>query len=293
MKKKIIFFGGNSWGNYVIEHLLKMGYEIPIVIVPPGIEYVKAMEVRKILPDSSHLIEGFGSSGLISVIRSHRDCLIFACSYTAIVPKEIVKLGIINIHGAILPYHRGANMLNWAIINGWKETGITLHYMEETLDSGNIIANITYPIYSYENINDVKMTMFAKTIELLDKNLPALMGGKVKGSKQDHTLAKYYPKRKPEDGRIDWSKNAEDIYNLVRALVHPYPGAFTNYTSSITIKKVRIEIDNKPHSCPGKIIKHESGVWVTTGYNILVIEEIREGSLRELYKFLPIGDYLE
>ncbi len=294
MKKKIIFFGGNSWGNYVIEHLLKMGYEIPIVIVPPGIEYVKAMEVRKILPDSSHLIEGFGSSGLISVIRSHRDCLIFACSYTAIVPKEIVKLGIINIHGAILPYHRGANMLNWAIINGWKETGITLHYMEETLDSGNIIANITYPIYSYENINDVKMTMFAKTIELLDKNLPALMGGKVKGSKQDHTLAKYYPKRKPEDGRIDWSKNAEDIYNLIRALASPYPGAFCyNKTGAkLTVEKARVGIDNRTHSKPGKIVKiGDGGIVVTTGYNLLVIEKIREMEFSE-YKFYMLeGDY--
>jgi len=293
MKKQVIFFGNNTWGIHVLRYLLSHGYAVPLVIVPPGIECEKVMEVRKVLPKDSKIIEGFHYSALTGIIKSYGDCLLLACSYTAIIPKDIVDLGIINIHGAILPQHRGANMLNWAIINGWEKTGITLHYMEETLDSGNIIDTIEYPIYPREDVNSVKMTMFTKTIELLDKNLPILLNEKVKGLPQNDVLAKYYPKRKPEDGRIDWGKNAIDIYNLVRALVHPYPGAFTNYTSLITIKKVRIEIDNKPHSYPGKIIKHESGVWVTTGYNILVIEEIREGSLRELYKFLPIGDHLE
>ena len=295
MKKKIIFFGNKGWGIYVLDYLISRGYEIPLVILPPGINKERAMGISELLPSSTIIIKYHSDNEKViaDVIKSFKDYLILACSYTSIIPKSIVELGVVNIHGAILPQHRGSNMLNWAIINGSKETGITLHYMEETLDSGSIIANITYPIYSCENVNDVKMTMFAKTIELLDKNLPALMGGKVKGSEQDHTLARYYPKRKPEDGRIDWSKNAEDIYNLIRALVSPYPGAFTNYTSSIVIKKVRIEIDNKPHFYPGKIIKHENGVWVTAGYNIIVIEEIREGSLRELYNFLPIGEHLE
>ncbi len=294
MKKKIIFFGNNNWGIHVLDYLMARGYEILMVVVPPGTAVEKAMRIRKILPKEAIIVEGFGTSMLTKIIKSYGESLILACSYTAIIPKDIVALGVVNIHGAILPQHRGAHMLNWAIINGWKETGITLHYMEETLDSGNIIANITYPIYSYETINDVKMTMIAKTTELLDKSLPVLMGGKVKGSKQDHAYAKYYPKRRPEDGRIDWSKNAVGIYNLVRALVSPYPGAFCyNKTGAkVTIEKAYVEIDNRPHSKPGRIVKiYDKGIAVTTGYNLLVIEKIREMEFSEYRFFMHEGDY--
>jgi len=296
MKKKIIFFGGNSWGIHILDHLLYNGYEVPLVVAPPGISAQKSAELRDSLPPSTITVKGcdFRGETIADIIKSIKDYLILACSYTAIIPKSIVNLGVVNIHGAILPYHRGANMLNWAIINGWKETGITLHYMEETLDSGNIIGNIAYPIYSYETVNDVKATMFAKTYELLDKHLPVLMSGNVKGSKQDHTLAKYYPKRKPEDGKIDWSKNAIDVYNLVRALVRPYPGAFFYHQHGNDIAdKVRIETDNCPHFKPGKIIRIDDGIWVTTGYNIIVIEEIRNFDMKEVNSFYQIGDCLE
>ena len=293
MKKQVIFFGNNTWGIHVLRYLLSHGYAVPLVIVPPGIEYAKAMDIRKFLPKDSKIIEGFHYSALTGIIKSYGDCLLLACSYTAIISKSIVDLGVVNIHGAILPYHRGASMLNWAIINGWEKTGITLHYMEETLDSGNIIDTIEYPIYPREDINSVKMTMLAKTTELLDKNLPALLSGKVKGLPQNHVLAKYYPKRKPEDGRIDWHKNAEDIYNLIRALVPPYPGAFCyNKTGAkVTIGKAHVEVDNRPHFKPGKIVKIGENIVVTTGYNLLVIEKIREMEFSEYKFFMHEGDY--
>jgi len=266
---------------------------------PPGIEYAKVMDIRKVLPKDSKIIEGFHYSALTGIIKSYGDCLLLACSYSAIISKSIVGLGVVNIHGGILPYHRGANMLNWAIINSWEKTGITLHYMEETLDSGNIIDTIEYPIFSDENVNDVKMRMFAKTTELLDKNLPALLSGKAKSSPQDHTLAKYYPKRKLEDGKIDWHKNAVDIHNLIRALVFPYPGAYCQaggeeILNRVVIEKACVRIDNKYHSNPGKIIKiNNDNIVVTTGYNLLGITEIRCMLSSKFKLSFKEGDYFE
>ena len=296
MKKKVIFFGHNSFGIHVLKYLLRKKYEVPVIMVPPNSDREKINEIKSICPDSD-IIESrkFTAQELAEKIKENGDCVLLSCSYKALIPREVVRLGIINIHGALLPEWRGANMLNWVIIKGCKKSGVTLHYMEETLDSGDIIDIIEYPLYPDDTIGMVRKRMFEKTTELLDRCWESLLRGELTARKQDHRLARYYPSRSPADGRINWRLNAIDIYNLVKALVYPYPGAFCFYKGQrIIIEETSVEIDNKPHFRPGKIsaVDKDGHIKITTGYNLLVIKRVRDKEAFDRLK-LHEGDRLD
>jgi methionyl-tRNA formyltransferase len=293
---KVVFLGHNSYGVFVMNYLLQKGHQIPCVIVPPTSTPDKIQAVRQALP-RAEIVEGKRLSGpeMAEVIKRYDYNTVLSCSYKGIIPKEVIRLGVINIHGAILPEWRGANMLNWVIIKGCSKSGITLHYMDETLDTGDIIDIIEYPINYEDDVNTVKQRMFQKTAELFDRCWEPLLNGQIKAKPQDHSLARYYPARRPEDGRIDWSQNAVDIYNLIRALVEPYPGAFCYAKGEkLIIEKAEVEIDNRPHFKPGKVLSVGEGAAcrVSTGYNLLVVRKLRDSKAIEKVG-LKEGDYLE
>lgn len=296
MENNIIYFGHNPFGILVMRYLIDKGYQIPCVFVPPVATEDTINEVRQLLPEAE-IFKGNSLSGkeMVNIIKGYEYRAILANAYKGVIPKEVVNLGVINIHGAILPQWRGANMSNWVIVKGCSKSGITIHYMDETVDTGDIIDSIEYPIYYEDDINTVQQRVFEKTIELLDRCWEPLLSGKIKPRKQDHRLARYYPARRPEDGRIDWSQDAIDIYNLVRALVEPYPGAFCYLNGEkIIIEKADIDIDNKPHFKPGRMLSVGNGAVcrVSTGYNILVIKKVRDNDVLNRL-CLKEGDYLE
>jgi methionyl-tRNA formyltransferase len=159
--------------------------------------------------------------------------LIVVCGYKYIIPKEIfsiVKGGSINIHPSMLPLYRGQHVINWAIINGESETGVTLHFLEETLDSGNIIAQKAVPIHFEDNAKKVHDRIYQEACFLLKKIITEYKLGKPLISKaQDSSISTFYNPRKPEDGRINWNQSSITIYNLIRALSKPWPGAFSYF----------------------------------------------------------------
>jgi len=165
----------------------------------------------------------------IGDLKNLKPDLILVNSYSMILPKEILdipKRGAINIHGAMLPKYRGANVLNWVLINGEKETGITLHYMNEDIDAGDIIAQTKIKISFTDTASTLKRKFARTVITLLKKEWPNIINNNVRRMPQDNSIATVVHRRKPEDGLIDWSKPAIEIYNLIRALVKPYPGAY-------------------------------------------------------------------
>jgi len=155
---------------------------------------------------------------------------LFSCYYRHMLRPPLLALprfGALNLHGSLLPRYRGRVPVNWVLIHGETETGLTLHYMEEKPDRGDIVAQKTVPIAP----DDTALTLFAKMTaaagELMREIYPALRAGQAPRHPQDHRLASYFGGRRPEDGHIDWTRSAQEIYNLVRAVTHPYPGAFT------------------------------------------------------------------
>lgn len=184
--------------------------------------------------------------------------LIFSFYYRNMLPMSLLqraRLGAYNMHGSLLPKFRGRAPLNWAIVKGETETGATLHEMVEKPDAGRIVDQQAIPIGPDETALEVfrKLTVAAETV--LKKSLPGILSGKPNLKSQDLSKGSYYGRRRPEDGRIDWSKSAKEIHDLVRAVAPPFPGAFSG---SLRINRTKMEADRK---APALGPYQEKGQW--------------------------------
>jgi len=160
--------------------------------------------------------------------------LILVNSYSMRLESELLaipRLGAVNIHGGLLPEYRGSNPIQWVLLNNGTETGVTMHYMVAKFDAGDIIAQRRVPVYFEDTWRDVQARLGAAAETMLAEEVPKLLAGASTRQPQDGLRARYFRRRKPEDGQIDWRQSVLSIYNLVRALVKPHPGAFY-YTGS-------------------------------------------------------------
>jgi methionyl-tRNA formyltransferase len=166
----------------------------------------------------------------IRLVQSLRPDVVCVVSWSMIVPPEILKIpprGCVGFHYAMLPRRRGGAPLNWAIIDGLKETGITLFYLDDGIDSGDIIDQRAFPIAETDTVKDLLDKIMVIAPQLLAKHIDGIEAGTAPRVPQDESLATYTKRRRPEDGEIDWSKPERDIYNFIRALAPPYPCAFS------------------------------------------------------------------
>jgi methionyl-tRNA formyltransferase len=174
-------------------------------------------------------------------VRAIRPDFVFSFYYRRMLPLEWLALprrGAFNMHGSLLPKYRGRAPVNWAVLMGERETGATLHEMVAKPDAGRIADQERVPIGEDDTALEVfrKVTAAAETV--LRRALPRLVAGTAVLKEQDLARGSYFGARKPEDGRIDWSKSAREIHNLVRAVAPPYPGAFTD---KLRIHRTRME----------------------------------------------------
>jgi len=206
---------------------------------------------------------------------------------------SIPSKGCIVIHDSLLPKYRGFAPMNWAIINGEKSTGATMIYIADEVDAGDIIAQKTVAIDILDNANTLDARIISLYLELISENLPLIASGKAARVPQDHTQATYTCKRTPEDGVIDWSKSASEIYNLIRGLTDPYPGAFTYLKTGSRLEKLyvwRAALDNENKryvGCiPGRVtqILRGRGVRVLTGDGTVVIEDVQRANQQSKVK---------
>lgn len=155
--------------------------------------------------------------------------MIFSFYYRHMIPEELLRIppkGAYNLHGSLLPAYRGRCPVNWVLVHGEERTGVTLHHMVRKADAGDIVGQRVIPIAP----EDTAFTLYGKLCDgagrLLDEFLPLMKIGSAPRIPQDLSLGSYFGGRRPEDGRIDWSWPAARIYNLIRAVTDPYPGAF-------------------------------------------------------------------
>jgi methionyl-tRNA formyltransferase len=170
------------------------------------------------------------SPTLAAAVAAARPDIIFSFYYRAMIPSAVLALaplGAFNMHGSLLPQFRGRAPTNWAVLMGATETGATLHQMVAQADAGAIVDQSAVPILPDDTAEQVfdKVTVAAE--QVLWRCLPALMNGTAPRLNNDITQGSYFGGRKPEDGRIDWTQAAAQVYNLIRAVAPPYPGAFT------------------------------------------------------------------
>ncbi|MFC0132029.1 formyltransferase [Massilia eurypsychrophila] len=170
-----------------------------------------------------------GSPDLLARVEAAQPDLMFSFYYRNMLPASLLAVApAFNMHGSLLPQFRGRAPVNWAVLHGATQTGATLHEMTVKPDAGAIVAQSAVPILPDDTAYEVfgKVTVAAE--QALWQVLPALLDGSAPRRINDLAQGGYFGGRKPEDGRIDWSRPASEVYNLHRAVAPPYPGAFTN-----------------------------------------------------------------
>ena len=238
----------------------------------------------------------------ISLIKSLNPDLIIEAGWSEIIPKEILEIprkGTIGIHGAILPNIKGGASMNWALIQGEKEWGVTLYYLVEKVDEGDIIATKKFKITLEDDIETLHCKSDLASEELLEENLHLIEQNKEPRIRQDPSQGIKLPQRKPEDSRINWNKNTLEIYNWIRAQTHPFPGAFTFFKDKkLYIWKAHHEEYPEREFKPGQITEiDEHGIKVKTPNNSILLKRLNfENEPEQLaYDFalrnkLKIGD---
>ena len=231
---KAVVFAYHNIGCEGIQALLDNGIEIQCVFThadnPAENTWFRSVaELASAKGLELHAPEDPNHPLWIERIRKMNPDFIFSFYYRNLLGKELLaipKKGAINLHGSLLPKYRGRCPINWAVLNGEKETGVTLHYMTEKPDAGDILAQEKFAIDKNDTAMDVHQKAAKAAAVLLKKALPKLKKGALKGIPQDNEKSTYYGGRKPADGVIDFKKSATEIRNLVRAVTRPYPGAF-------------------------------------------------------------------
>lgn len=230
---KIVFMGTPSFAVPILEGLIE-NYQVELVVCQPDRKKNRKGEV--ILPETKkialkHNIEVFQPERIrndYQKVLDKKPDIIVTCAYGQIIPSIILdypKYGCINVHGSLLPELRGGAPIHWAIINGYKETGMTIMKMDEKMDSGDIISQAKLKIGEDEILESLYQRMSLLGKDLLLKTLPKILDGSAKYTKQDEDKVTFGFNITKEQEKITFSKTKEEIKNLVRGL-NPTPGAY-------------------------------------------------------------------
>jgi len=232
---RAVVFAYHNMGIVGIRALLENGFEVPMVFShgddPKENRWFGSIaDFCRERGIPVHLPENVNVPPWPDAIRAARPDILFSFYYRSMLSAEILslpRLCAMNLHGSLLPRYRGRAPVNWVLVKGEAETGVTLHVMTEKPDAGDIVGQAAVPI-AFE---DTALTLFGKLEKaaesLMSELLPRIAAGDIPRRPNEIEKGSYFGGRKPEDGRIDWTRPAVEIYNLVRAVTRPYPGAFS------------------------------------------------------------------
>jgi methionyl-tRNA formyltransferase len=250
---RIAFIGAERVGLATLRRLLASGRDVATVITatdelaPKIADYVPFDETVREAGVPLVKVRTSKSPEAIAAVRAAAPDLVAVVSWSFIVPPEILAapaLGTVGIHYSLLPARRGGAPLNWAIIDGLGETGISLYYMDESVDTGDVIAQAAFPIASDATAADLLDDVVQLAPELLDSHLDAISAGTAPRVPQDESVATYTPRRKPEDSEIDWGQEPEKLHAFIRALSSPFPNAYmTIGERRLVVPRSRMEGD--------------------------------------------------
>ena len=266
---KTVFVGCVEIGHTVLQRLYGAGYRVDLVVT---LDRALAGKTSGFV-DFHPLAEAHGSAvqstgdingpETVAALASLAPDVVIVCGWQQMLGNAVLSVaarGTVGFHSSLLPKYRGHAPVNWAIILGEKKTGTTFFFLDHRADCGDIIAQEAFDITA----SDDCATVYAKSAEacarMLVKHLPAIADGTV--IRRHNPSASYpaYPRRRPEDGVIDFNRPAADVYNWVRGLTRPYPGAFF-FRGQEKIRAWRAEIGEKPGE--GRLIMETADLPVT------------------------------
>jgi methionyl-tRNA formyltransferase len=229
----VVLFIYSELGFNLLKIILKKKIKIHLVIThinkkKERIWYPSCSELCKKRKINYIYFEKTSFDRIYNIIKDQNVSCILSAYFRKLLPEKILnvpKYGAVNLHGSFLPYYRGRAPANWQIINGEKYSGGTIHYMNKFVDKGNIIYQKKISITSSMTAFQLQKKINKTIISIINKHIYKIIKGICPSIKQ-RKIGSYFRKRKPSDGRIIWNKSANDVYNLIRGLSSPYPGAF-------------------------------------------------------------------
>jgi len=276
---RLVVCAYHNVGYRCVEELLRQGAEIALVFTHEDspTEEIWFSSVRELAEKNGipYLTTDISLPENVERVRAIAPDFLFSFYYRNMIKPEVLaipQLGALNLHGSYLPKYRGRVPVNWAVINGETETGATLHYMVEKPDAGDIIDQEKVSILITDTAHDVFGKVNEAAVTIITRAWPLLRDGRAPRIPMDLKSGSYFGGRKPADGRIDWSQSAVQIYNLIRGVTHPYPGAFTRLDGEqVTIWSAR-PVEGCGFS--GRIMSHNPLV-VGTGDGLLEIVSLQ------------------
>ena len=274
-----------------LKKLVEKGYDVKLVVTQPD---KPAGRGKKVTPPPVKVVaEELGipvyqpekvkeNAELKKKLLEIEPDLIVVAAYGKILPEWLLNLpkyGTVNVHASLLPKYRGASPIQWALLNGEEETGVTIMKVIPELDAGDILSQKRVKIEKEDNAKTLHDKLAEVGAELLVETLPLYVSGKLKPVPQNEEEATYCPQIKKEMGKIDWRESAEKIFNKIRAFT-PWPSAYTTFRG----KRVKI-LKGEPVEGtgePGEVIEAGRDLIVATGEGALKIERLRPEGRKEI-----------
>ena len=280
---RCVLFAYHEMGYACMEALLKMGAPVAALLTHRDDSHEEIwwrscaeMAARHGVP--VHIDESVEAAG--AKIGALRPAVIYSFSYRHLIPEsvlELAPLGAFNLHPSLLPAYRGRAPVNWVLVNGESATGVTLHHMVARADAGDIVGQRAVAI----DDNDTALTLYRKLIplgvELIDELHPKIVAGTAPRRKLEISKGSYFGRRKPEDGRIDWRWPARRIFNLVRAVTRPYPGAFCFVGGrKLLVWDAKIAAENGVRGTPGQVVRETNGALeIAAGEGSVIVKVVQ------------------
>ena len=292
----IVYFTKGQRGSTCLAHILKNGYIVGTVIGVEQEDEIDNLAERYGFPIL--LLDKINSPESVLQLKELDPDLFVLCGYNKILKNPVIEippLGTINLHGGKLPEYRGAAPINWQIINGEDTGGCSIIYVDEGIDTGDIIAQEIYPIAP----EDTHASVLDKTLEIFPRLLVQVLeqveSRTVQAQKQDPLAGSYFSRRYPKDSKIDWSGMTDvQVNNLVRGMHGPYPAAFT-YRGDIKVEIDRTELlEETITGIPGRVAQKQANQVVVLAKNraLVILEITIDGEKKDPSTFFKIGDDL-
>lgn len=232
---KTIVLAYHNMGCAGIKALLRNGYEIQAVFThidnPEEVNWFDSVaELASLHQIPVYAPEDINHPVWVDKISDLQPDILFSFYYRDMLKQPLLNIprqGCLNLHGSLLPSYRGRAPINWVLVKGEKETGITLHHMTVKPDDGDIVCQRLVGINDADTAFTLNQKMVHEAGIMLDECLPHVIAGTASCFPQDHSRASYFGRRTPDDGKIIWHQSNHDIVNLIRGVTRPYPGAFT------------------------------------------------------------------
>ncbi len=255
-----VLFAYHDMGYACMEALLKMGAPIAALFThcDDSHEEIWWRSCAELAARQGVPVHTDGIEAAAAKVGAIKPAVIYSFSYRHLIPANVLEmapLGAFNLHPSLLPAYRGRAPVNWMLVNGEREAGVTLHHMVARADAGDVVGQRAVAI----DDSDTALTLYRKLVplgvELIDELHPKIVAGTAPRRKMDISKGSYFGRRKPEDGRIDWRWPARRIFNLVRAVTHPYPGAFCFVNGrKLLVWEAKIGAENGAHGEPGRVV---------------------------------------